>query len=137
MRYLPIPIFHRSPSAPVSYGFRNGQIGSSSPDQSVVPLPGIDPRTYLESTASGTSRRALGEQCLGRSNGLCGHGPNSFHNNPLGTIVASITHLSLLRSIFSRASGYQWEKGIAAYREAERFQILREESASRVFDIYV
>jgi hypothetical protein len=137
MKCLPIPIFHRSPSAPVSYGFRNGQMGSSSPDQSVLPLPGIDPRTYPESTATGTSRRVLGEQCLGRSNRLCRHGLNSFHNNPLGVIVASITHPSLLRSIFSCASGYQWEKGIAAYREAERFQILNEESASRVFDIYV
>ena len=137
MRCLPIPILHRSPSTLASYGFRNGEIGSSFLDQSLLRLPGIDPRTYLELTASGTSRRALGEQCLGRSNGLCRHGPNSFHNNPLGAIVVSITHPSLLRSIFSRASGYQWEKGIAAYREAERFQTLGEESASRVIDIEV
>ncbi|MBM4349915.1 MAG: hypothetical protein FJ106_08525 [Deltaproteobacteria bacterium] len=107
MRFL--PILHGSASTPASYGFRNGEIGSSIPDRSLLRPSGIDPRRYLESTISRTSRRG-------------------FFN---------IIDLSSLWSIPSRDSGYQQEKGIAAYREAERFQTLCEESASRVIDIYV
>jgi hypothetical protein len=100
---------NRSPSTLASYGFRNGQIGSSFPDQSLLRLPGIDPRTYPKLATSGASRRAL------------------FY----------VIHLSPLRSIFSPASGYQREKAIAAYREAEGFQTIWDERAFRVFDIYV
>jgi hypothetical protein len=60
-----------------------------------------------------------------------------LHNNPLRAFVISIIHPGILQSIFSWASAYQREKGIAAYREAERFQTSGEEKASRVLDIYV
>ena len=109
MRFLPIPILHRSLSTPVSYGFGNGQIGFSSPDQSLLRPSGTDRRTYPELTTSSTLRKVL----------------------------FTIIDLGPLWPIFSRDSGYQREKGMAGYREAERSQTLWEESASRAIDIYV
>lgn len=137
MKFLPIPILHRSPSTPALHGSRSRQVGSSLSDQSLLRLPDRDLRAYPELITSDTSDRVLERKCMGQSNGSSKHHPNFFHNNPLRAIVFSIIHLSSLRSIFSIGSGCQREKEIAIYRGAERFQTQREERASQVFDIYV
>ncbi len=129
MRFLPCPTFYRNSSVPALHCLQTGQTRFSLPEQSLSRLP--------ELTQSPPLRGTLDGQRPDPSNGSNEHRSNSFRKNLLEAFVSSIIDHSPFRSIFSYASGYPQERGIAAYGEAARFQRKKAEMTSRFIDTYV
>jgi hypothetical protein len=137
MRFLHNSASHRNLSTPALYSSQKRWKRSAFHDQSPSRFLDIDASDCSRLAVSDTPHRMLEDRFLGLRDGSNKYRPYSLHNNPLRAFILCIIHPDYLRSIFSWTSGYQREREMATYIEAERFQTSGKVWECRTLDIYV